>query len=244
MPENELVKTENAVSSPDKLIELALSKGADLDKLEKILALKERYDAGEAKKAYNKAMSEFKKTPPKIMKKSTVDFSTSKGRTSYNYANLADVTNAINEALSANGLSSTFTTKQNGAISVTCKITHEMGHSEETTLSANADSTGNKNSIQAIGSTVSYLQRYTLLAATGLATQEQDDDGKAVTETITQEQAQEIDRLVKDARMDAERLLIHMKVGSYNEILSSEYGKATSSIAEMKRYLQNKQGEK
>jgi hypothetical protein len=52
------------------------------------------------------------------------------------------------------------------------------GHHEETTLSSSPDDSGGKNSIQAIGSAVTYLQRYTLLALTGLATREQDNDGK------------------------------------------------------------------
>lgn len=63
-------------------------------------------------------------------------------------------------------------------IRVTCVLTHSRGHSERVWLQAARDDSGNKNSIQAVGSTVTYLQRYTLLAATGMAVQDQrDDDG-------------------------------------------------------------------
>jgi hypothetical protein len=62
-------------------------------------------------------------------------------------------------------------------VKVTCKLTHKQGHSEEVTLEAPLDTSGGKNNIQAMGSSVSYLERYTLLAITGLATKEQDDDG-------------------------------------------------------------------
>jgi hypothetical protein len=61
-----------------------------------------------------------------------------------------------------------------------------MGHSERTTLSATADTSGSKNSIQAIGSTVTYLQRYTLLAAVGLAAGG-DDDGQAASPGMANE---------------------------------------------------------
>ena len=47
---------------------------------------------------------------------------------------------------------------------------------ESTTLSGPPDTTGSKNDLQSIGSTISYLQRYTLLALTGLATFDMDDD--------------------------------------------------------------------
>ena len=45
------------------------------------------------------------------------------------------------------------------------------------------DDSGGKNPIQSIGSTITYLERYTILALTGLATKEQDDDGKSANQT-------------------------------------------------------------
>jgi len=81
--------------------------------------------------------------------------------------------------MSKHGLSASWHTKQdNGAVSVTCTITHLMGHKESVTLSAPPDNSGSKNNIQAIGSTVTYLQRYTLFAITGIAAADQDDDGQ------------------------------------------------------------------
>jgi hypothetical protein len=46
-------------------------------------------------------------------------------------------------------------------------------------MEAAADISGSKNQIQAIGSAVTYLERYTLFASYGLASKDQDDDGKA-----------------------------------------------------------------
>ena len=66
-------------------------------------------------------------------------------------------------------------------MSVTCRITHRMGHSEEVSMSAFKDDSGKKNAIQQVASAITYLQRYTLLAATGLATHEQQDDDGAAT---------------------------------------------------------------
>ena len=44
-------------------------------------------------------------------------------------------------------------------------------------MTADKDTSGNKNSIQSIGSTRTYLQRYTLIGALGLSTAEDDTDG-------------------------------------------------------------------
>ena len=63
------------------------------------------------------------------------------------------------------------------ALAVTCVLTHTDGHSERTTMTAGADTSGSKNAIQARGSAVSYLERYTLCGALGLLTVDEDSDG-------------------------------------------------------------------
>lgn len=183
---NETQKTESPLTAPAEsplmaaaaLVQQADGK-IDVDKLEAFLKVQMQWEANEAKKAYVQAMSEFKVNPPEILKDKNVKYHTQKGDVDYNHATLHNVTTKINTELSKHGLTASWVTSQaNGSIKVTCKITHIMGHSEETCLSAAPDATGSKNPIQAIGSTVTYLQRYTLLALTGLATADQDDDGK------------------------------------------------------------------
>ena len=150
----------------------------DVEKLSELLKIQERYEANQAKKAYHQAMSDLKADPPEITKDRHVHYKTKTGETDYDHATLGNVTSCINKALSEHGLTASWVTSQdNGSVMVTCKITHVLGHSESTCLSAAPDNTGSKNPIQAIGSTVTYLQRYTLLALTGLATSDQDDDG-------------------------------------------------------------------
>jgi len=166
-------------SNYDKAINLAIEQKSDLATIEKFMDLRERWEKNEARKSYNEAMAKFKANPPEIDKNKHVKFQTLKGTTEYNHADLFNVTDKISSELSKYGLSASWTTAQGDkAISVTCKISHVKGHHEETTLSSSPDDSGGKNSIQAIGSAVTYLQRYTLLALTGLATREQDNDGK------------------------------------------------------------------
>jgi hypothetical protein len=159
--------------TPMSILEIAVSQGADIDKLAKLMELQGRWEANEARKAFNAAMSVFKKNPPPIKKNKHVKF----GTTEYDHATLDNVTDTITAALSAVGISHKWKVAQSPEIAVTCVLTHEMGHSEETTLKAGADTSGSKNAIQAIGSTVTYLQRYTLLAAVGMATGGDDDGG-------------------------------------------------------------------
>jgi hypothetical protein len=152
-------------------------------------------------------MAAFKANPPRITKDKHVSF----GTTAYDHASLANVTESINAALSINGLSASWKTAQTDkSIEVTCCITHVLGHQECTSLSAMADTSGAKNAIQGIGSTVSYLQRYTLLALTGLATHDMDTDGdgpKDPAEKITVAQINELSRAVEAKGYDADEKL-------------------------------------
>ncbi len=139
-------------NSPAEMIRIAVSSGADLEKLKGLLDLQERFEANQAKKAYHKAMAEFKANPPKINKDKTVSYAAGGGKTTYNHASLANVTDKISAELSKYGLSASGIPKQETtSIAVTCKITHIQGHSEEAALSAGAAATGSKNAIQAIG---------------------------------------------------------------------------------------------
>jgi hypothetical protein len=155
------------------ILQIAIAKGTNIDQMERLMAMQERWEATQATKAFNAAMARFKANPPQIRKNKDVSF----GTTKYSHATLDHVTEQITQALSAVGISHTWAVEQGEKeIAVSCILTHEMGHSERTTLRALPDTSGSKNSIQAIGSAVTYLQRYTLLAATGMAAGV-DDDG-------------------------------------------------------------------
>lgn len=167
-----------APATPADIVLYAMQKGADITQIEKFMDLQMKWEADQARKAFVSDMAEFKKNPPRITKDKQVAFN----GTSYMHATLGNVTGAIVEGLARHGFSHRWDTdqQQGGQIVVTCILTHKQGHSERTTLSASRDDSGKKNSIQQMASTVTYLQRYTLLSATGVATNDQeDDDGRA-----------------------------------------------------------------
>lgn len=239
-PKSELAQTAQTI--PAEMIKEAVAKGADLDKLEKLLELQERWERNEARKSYHEAMSAFKGDPPKIDKDRKVAYSTSKGPVSYKHATLANVTEKINLALSKFGLSASWSTdQQNGHITVTCKITHAQGHSEQTSLWADADMSGSKNPIQAVGSTISYLERYTLLALTGLATYDQDDDGLSAApqeEKISDKQLHTLRDQLVELNIKEEKLTKFLGVEKLEDLPISQFQKASHAL-ETKRKAKN-----
>lgn len=165
--------------TPADLLRIAVENNADLDRLEKLMQLQERWEANEARKAFVTAMAAFKREPVEIYKRKQVGYKTREGDfVGYKHAELSDVTAAIAPAMAKHGLSFDWDIHQtSGLITVDCVVTHVMGHSKMVTMSGAPDNSGKKNAIQQAASTITYLQRYTLLAATGMSTKDDDDDG-------------------------------------------------------------------
>lgn len=235
-PRREIAGAPPTAVTPMAMIDRALSSGAAPETLEKLLALQERWEANQGRKAFDEAIAAAKAEIPTIRKSREVDFTSSKGRTHYRYEDLAEVAKTVNPVLSKFGLSYRFRTTSNAnePISVTCIISHRLGYSEENTLTAGRDESGNKNSIQAIGSTLTYLQRMTLKAALGLAASENDDDGRASdagsNTFISTEQINALSELAAEVEADIVKFCQYAGVESLSEIREKDYGKALAAL--------------
>lgn len=207
MPPPEPPQQALAAITPMDMIDRAVSSGAGVETLEKLLALQERWEANQGRKAFDHAIAAAKAKLPAIIKNQTAN----RGNAgSYRYEDLAQIAAQIDPVLSEFGLSYRFRTETDGArIKVSCIVSHREGYSETTSLESGADTSGAKNAIQAMGSAVTYLQRYTLKAALGLAAS-RDDDTRAVSkpkdEPMTQDEFAALRKRVSDQGDDAEKV--------------------------------------
>ncbi len=169
-------------SSLNALIErAALDASTPMEKLESLIKLAQQREEKAAKIAFATALSAARGELPPILKNAEVDFDNknSKGKTQYKYETLAGIAREVDPILSRHGLSYRFCTRQaDGRVQVSCILAHSSGYEESTSLAAGMDNSGNKNGFQALGSAVTYLERYTLKAALGISV-EKDDDGQA-----------------------------------------------------------------
>lgn len=176
------VVEQRAEVTPLMLLQQAVTANADANQLNQLTDLYERWQARAAREAYLQAMAAFRAEVRPILKEKPVGYDSNKPggtRTDYRYATLSSIDAMITPILSKHGLSASWKTVEQAKdwIKVRCTISHVDGHQEFSELGGPPDKTGGKNDVQAIGSTQSYLQRYTLIAICGLATREQDDDG-------------------------------------------------------------------
>lgn len=215
--ENEIQKLNEvpAVVTPMDMLQIAVSKDANMDQLSKLMDMQERYEANEAKKAYMLAMSEFKAHAPTIYADKDVSYS----GTAYSHASNANVTSAIIPVLAEYDLVHKWDQAQNdGQITITCVITHKLGYSESVPMTASPDTTGSKNPIQAIASAITYMQRYTLLAATGLAVADKnDDDGGAQEQAEHQLRQMDLYQAVIDNYDSIQAIKVAMDIEAWDE---------------------------
>lgn len=217
--------------TPMELLQIATEKGADVDQLTKLMDLQDRWNAAQAKTAYNVAMSAFRAECPIIDRTKT----SHTGK----YAGLGETLKQINSLLSKHQLVPSWKQDQqaeNSYITVTCFVTHVDGHFETSTLSAPPDESGKKNNIQAIASTDSYLRRYTLYSVLGLASMEDDNDGNLPDQRISDEAAAELTALADQAGVDPSgasysiKICQYFKVDSIPDIPGSQYYNAKTML--------------
>ena len=248
---NQIIEHEHQRSSgqvvaanPQQMLMTAIEKGLDAETIGRMMDLQERWEANEARKAFVAAMGAFKANPPRLTKNKQVSYT----GTSYTHASLDHVCDVIGQGLAEHGLSYRWEVEQpEGAIRVTCILQHVLGHSERVSMTAPPDDSGKKNRIQQIASTTSYLERYSLLAITGMAAGDQDDDG-AQSEaepinTITEDQALDITAACEEIGLPVSKLL---------DVVSRNLGWTVTRVADIPAgtlkatldYLDKKRGAK
>jgi len=221
-----------------ELVSNAVQNGASMENVDKLIDLVKFNDEREAVRAFNSAFTKAQAEFPAIKKDKNVSF----GNTAYNHASFNGIVKAIRAVLHQNGLSFRHDVKENtnsegllASLTVTCVLAHQDGHSESAQLTANPDTSGNKNSIQAVGSAVTYLKRYTLEAVTGVTTTDDDDDAHGATGTVTEEQAANIQSLIDETKSDKQRLLNWINsaghaAGSVDHIPASMYDSVVNQL--------------
>lgn len=225
---------------------VARDPSVNMDKMMQLMAWRKETIADQRRAEFDEAMSGAKAEIPVISKNREVDFTSQKGRTHYKYEDLAEIARVVSPILAKHGLSYRYrvTSNVNEPVTVTCIVSHRAGHFEEVTLVGGRDESGNKNSIQAVASTLTYLQRMTLKAALGLAASE-DDDGKASTATvddappapgsITEQQADNLRDLLEEKGASVAAFLNWAKQKRLCDIPADQYDACVTGINSFKK---------
>jgi hypothetical protein len=229
---SEIVKVEQAASTEMQAVmamveRVALNPDADISKLEKMLDMQERILNRNAQQAFTADLAAMQSELPLVGK-------AGRGHNNAKYAKLEDINEAIRPTLQKYGFAVTFRMNQTDkSVTVTARLSHRMGYSEETNLCLPLDTSGSKNAVQAVGSTVSYAKRYAICALLNISTGDDDDGGPPKTTErpcITNAQIKQLRDAAKVAGKDEEYICNAAQIQCIEDLLQARFGGAMNHL--------------
>lgn len=174
----------------------AADPACDIEKMERLMAMHERMQARNAETEFNANMAAMQCEIPAIVERGKISVNDSVR--SY-YAKLEDIVETVRPIMKTYGFAVSFRieTTERG-VAVTGILMHRSGHREQTTMLLPHDTSGSKNVVQGMGSSVSYGKRYVLCALLNITTKDEDDDGTAAQQqpVVTKFQAKQLAELL------------------------------------------------
>lgn len=201
----------------------------DLDKMERLLAWRERAEERVASQSFDRAMSDCQA----VMKAVAPD--SDNPQTKSSYASYAALDRALRPIYSKHGFVVSFNTGEAPELSVRvlCRVAHKEGCARDYHIDMPADGKGPKGNdvmtrTHATGSAITYGRRYLLLMIFNIAVGERDDDGNGAGaaqhsvpdygERITKAQAAELRNLLEFHKVPEDRFLAWAKVSTVEDI--------------------------
>ncbi len=203
----------------------AMNPSVDIDKMERLLQMQERIHNRAAHAAYVTAFAEMQTELPSIVERGEGHSST--------YAKWEDINEAIKPVLSKHGFGLSFRSAcVDTGIQITAVLAHCDGHSEETSYTFPADTSGSKNAIQAVGSSMSYGKRYTASAILNLVSHGEDDDGSAAANggPISDEQFAKLNAEAERVGADKAKFCNYLKITALSDLPASRFDAAMTEL--------------
>ena len=198
---------------------MVMNPNIDVDKLERLLAVKRQIDESEAEAAYNSAMAAAQSEMGRVSADAV------NPQTRSRYASYGHLDRQLRPIYTRNGFALSFDTADSPHpehVRVACHVSHRGGHSRDHHCDMPADGKGAKGGdvmtkTHAAGSAMSYGMRYLLKLIFNVAIGEDDDDGNtASVEVLSVEQAAMIKKMLADTQSNVALFLKAM--GGYPSV--------------------------
>jgi ERF superfamily len=224
---------------------VALDPDADVEKLDRIMAMYQRLNSKEAELAYNAAKGRILKKLAgiKIVKNRPVITELEKGKPqkgayeAFRYAPLEEIDKHLRPLLVSENMDLSYSdeAQEGGGIVIRGRLKHlPSGHYEDSFMPAPLDTSGGKTNVQAVGSTNSFLRRYVACNIFNIVVVGDDDDG--IGGTLDETQTKTILDLIKTAKVGP-KFLKYMKAQSVEEAGSLEAAVATIAARDYRKAI-------
>lgn len=209
----------------------AMNPDVDIEKMERLLAMQERILDRNAESAFAAAMTSVQSKLPTVFRASD------NTQTGSKYAKHEAMAKAIKPIYTAEGFSITFSegdSPKEKHVRILGILRHSSGHKELHHVDIPLDIAGikgtvNKTETHATGSTFSYGRRYLTLLMFDVATGD-DNDGNGPADTITEEQAANLQALIEEVGANKAGFLRAMNVTSLDQIPAKLYQRGVKAL--------------
>lgn len=218
----------------------ARDESVDVEKMRALLEMHEHVVKRNAESAFNAAFAQMQSEMPEIDERGQIKHGE---KLISRYALFEDINKTVKPILQRHGFAVMFKTPQGErGVTVEGVLMHRDGHREATAITLEADTSGAKNGVQSIGSSVSYAKRYVLCALLNITTRGEDDDGrKAGTPVITEKQVADLRALADESTKKGEtgaevinRFCQYFKIDKIENLPASLYQSAVDSFKKRK----------
>lgn len=231
---------------------LAVNPDVDVAKLSALLDMKERVADRQAEREFNAAMVQVQLAMPRVKKNGWVSKNKAGERedpkNGYAFATWEDMDTALRPLMREHGFVLSFNSeppgREGGGAWVIGTLLHIGGHSRDARINLSLDSGAGRNSLQAMGSTLSYGKRYVAEMLFNIVREGKDDD--ATTGGIiyvNAAKAEEIDALIATTKIDRAAFLQWAEVTSTSEIRLENYTSTLNAIHTKARQMAKAAGQ-
>lgn len=221
---------------------VATTPGINVENMQALLAMKMQMMAKGAEMKFNEAMARLQQKLPTIDKKGMIEFVDKNNVTRKTpFAKYEDIDAAIRPHMLAEGFTITFDSVWGAeGATVTGILSHKDGHSKQATIRLPLDSSGSKNSLQGMGSTLSYARRYLVGMLLNIVTKNEDNDGAGDSmEPLTTEQIKRLRDMIEENGFDTQAFLKMMGAETLALIPQRDFPKAVSALLIKKKAKAN-----
>jgi len=213
-PSQEMTPAMPAASMLAIIARAASDPAVDVAKMQALLDMQERILAKQAEAEFNAALVRLADAMPRVRKNGRVELGGGKG---YDFARWEDMDTVVRPHMRREGFTLSFDmeAREGGGAVVIGTLLHAGGHSRRASIPLGLDAGAGRNSLQAMGSTLSYGKRYCAEMLLNIVREGADDDAATAKPAalLSAAQVEELGALMRATRTLEARFLTAMAPG-------------------------------
>ena len=243
-PANELARSPGRLAAENSLLNFVAQAvrdpAIDVAKLEALLRMQREIIADDAHVQFNRSFAALSAEIRQIERRGVADMG-AKG--AYKFAKREDLDAMLRPLMREHGFAVSFrpVPGPNGNLTIEGELLHVAGHSKTAELALPPDIGPGRNSLQAMGSAISYAERYLTEMLLNVVRCDEDDDGaSAADRPIADEQLQHISRLIHETKANVAAFLKHVVPGTerLSDIRACDFAKCVAALETKRRRMQ------